>query len=446
MMQLPDRRSSIALFLLICLAVSGCSLPSWMGGKKTEKVKLAGERIAVLPVGTALTPDAELKDVPVTLPPANANAEWPQHSGFLTPATANLAGGAFDHITSATAGDGEEFVSTLIPKPVVAGGMVFAMDAVGNISAHDASDISKVRWQSKGVSEHKKPQIIGGGLAFADGKLYVVSGRGIVAAFDAATGKEIWRKTMHTPLRSAPKVDGGKIFIVSLDNQFFALNAANGEVIWDHRGIEETAEILKSVSPAVSGETVIAPYSSGEIYALSTTDGKEIWSDSLSSREHTQAGLFSGIGGDPLIDGAVVITVSSSNMIAVYALANGQHLWERPIGSLNTPWLAGDYLFVLSNDNTLVCFAKFSGKIKWASKLQDFAKVKEKREPITWRGPVLSDGRLVVVGSTGQLLLVNAADGKVTSKEIPKNIYTGPVVVGGRMYLIGQDAKLYQLQ
>ena len=98
---------------------------------------------------------------------------------------------------------------------MVANGTVFAMDAVGYITAHDAADISNIRWTSKGVSEKNEPQIIGGGLAFDDGKLYVVSGRGIVAAFDAATGNELWRKFLDVPLRSAPRVSGGKLFASS---------------------------------------------------------------------------------------------------------------------------------------------------------------------------------------------------------------------------------------
>jgi len=303
-----------------------------------------------------------------------------------------------------------------------------------------------VRWTSKGLSEKDEPQIIGGGLAFDDGKLYVVSGRGIVGAFDAATGNELWRKFLDVPLRSAPRVSGGKLFVISLDNQLFALNAAGGDIVWSHRGIEETAEIMKSVSPVVSGDIVIAPYSSGELYALSTADGKEIWSDSLASRLHTQAGIFSGIGGDPVIDDQVVIAASASGLMNVHGVATGQHVWERPIGSINTPWVAGDYIYLLASDNTIVCLAKFSGKVKWSSKLQDFDKVKEKRDPITWRGPVMSDGRLIVIGSDGQMLFVNATDGKITVKDLPDNIFTAPVIAGGRMYLIGKDATLYQVQ
>ncbi|MDE3038925.1 MAG: PQQ-binding-like beta-propeller repeat protein, partial [Pseudomonadota bacterium] len=138
---------------------------------------------------------------------------------------------------------------------------------------------------------------------------------------------------------------------------------------------------------------------------------------------------------------------STGNALSVLALATGQHAWDRPIGSLNTPWLAGDYMYLLTTDNTVACFVKYDGRIRWATKLRDFKDEKDKKHPIVWRGPVVTDGRVAVVGSNGQLLLLAAEDGKITAtRDIPENIYTAPIVAGGRMYLIGQDATLYELQ
>ena len=50
----------------------------------------------------------------------------------------------------------------------------------------------------------------GGGVGGGDGRVFATTGYGIVAAFDAATGTEIWRQTMATPLRGAPTVFGNR--------------------------------------------------------------------------------------------------------------------------------------------------------------------------------------------------------------------------------------------
>lgn len=443
------RMRTVLAMTALAFSLAACdSLPSWMGGAAEEKPKLPGERITVLPVDQAFAPDEQLKHLDVALPPANLNAEWPQATGVFNAAGGHLAGGEFSSSDSATAGDGEEFGHTLVPRPVVGGGLVFAMDAAGNISAHDVADIGNVRWESPGLSEEDESDLLGGGLAFADGKLYAVSGHGGVGAFDAATGKALWRAEMSIPFRSAPVVALGRVMAVTIDSQLMAFDANSSKLLWAHRGIDEVTEMMNAVSPAVSGGMVLAPYDSGEIYALGVADGAELWNESLlASRRTLASGIFSGIGGDPVIDNEIAFAVGGGGTLAALHMARGQRLWERPIASLNTPWMAGDFLFVLSSDNTLLCLVKYDGRIRWATKLPSYEEEEERRYPISWRGPVLTGGRLAVAGSHGEMVLVSAATGEIASRvDIADGIVTAPVVAGGKMYLVSRDATLYSLQ
>jgi outer membrane protein assembly factor BamB len=438
-----------SLTLLAMTILPGCShLPSWMGGEKKPIERLPGDRLSVLPPAQSLPVDTAAQALAFTLPEPIDNPSWPQHTGVFTAGTGNIAfTGTLENKTSARAGSGEDFDRPLVPRPVVADGMVFTMDAVGKISAHEAANIDNVKWESAGVSEKHEPSVLGGGMAWQDGNLYATSGRGVIAAFNATTGQELWKKSLRTPFSSAPHVDNGKVFAITSDSQLMALDAKTGESLWSHRGIGETVSLMNSVSPAMSGGDIIVPYSSGEIYALSAADGKVLWNDSLASAMRTLASAnFSGIGGDPVVDGDVVFSVSSGGKLAVFALATGQKVWEKPISSLNTPWVAGDYLFVLTSDNTVICFVKYTGAVRWATKLPSYKNEKEKEDPILWRGPVMISGKLAIVGSNGEMRLLNAADGTSTTKDIPDGIVTAPVVASGRMYLVSQDATLYSLQ
>jgi outer membrane protein assembly factor BamB len=441
-------KRSLLFLLILPGALAACSsMPSWMGGKEDEKPKLEGERKTALEIDTQLKVDDALKNSKPVLPPINANADWAQHSGVMGAASGNLAGGSFDKKSSATAGNGNDFSHTLVPRPVVAGGMVFVMDAAGVISAHDVANIENVKWKSNIVADKDEHDVIGGGFAFDSGVLYAISGQGQVAAINAASGKEIWHKDFSVPLRGSPRVSGDRVIITTIDSQAYALSAKNGDVLWDHRGINETATVMNSVSPTIAGDYALVPYPSGELFALSLRDGKELWSDTLLQIKNPSSVTFTGIGGDPVVDGQVVFATSTNGITTAIDIASGKRLWQQQAASLNTPWLAGDELFLLTIDNTLIDMVKYTGKIRWAASLPSYEDQEKKQHPISWYGPVLVSGKLLVTGSNGKMLEVSPVNGKILeTKSIPGNVFTAPIIAGGRLYMVGQDATLYSFQ
>src|SRR5690606_10726548 len=128
----------------------------------------------------------------------------------------------------------------------------------------------------------------GGGLAVLGSKLYVTSGYRFVAALDSASGAELWRTPVETHFRSAPVATSGAVFAVDVENQVFAYNE-NGVQQWTYQAIAEPARILRSSSPVVVGNNVVVPFSSGELVALRTGTGEEVWKQTLAQSRRTNA-------------------------------------------------------------------------------------------------------------------------------------------------------------
>ena len=142
-------------------------------------------------------------------------------------------------------------------------------------------------------------------------------------------------------MRAAPTVSGGRVFVLTFDNQTFALAASDGRTLWTHTGIQESTNLLGTASPAVSGGTVIIPYSSGEIYALQVENGREIWSDSLAALRRTDPlADIAQIRGLPVIDRGIVYVVSHAGRTVAFDLKRGSRIWEREFGGTETPWAA----------------------------------------------------------------------------------------------------------
>jgi outer membrane protein assembly factor BamB len=263
-------------------------------------------------------------------------------------------------------------------------------------------------------------------------------------ALDPADGKIIWRQNISAPLHSAPTVADGRIFAVTIENELNALSIDDGRKLWSHNGIPEPAGLLGGASPAVEGEVVIAAYTSGELFALRVENGRAVWSDSLASTRSVNAisGL-ADIRGRPVIDHGRVFAVSHSGRMAAIDLRSGDRVWEQDIASSHSPWVAGDYVFVLANDNTVVCLTRKDGKVRWVHQLPRYQDEKAKSDPIRWAGPVLGGNRVIVLSSLGDAVSLAAETGQpVGSQSISGEAFLGPVIAGNTLYLLTDDANL----
>ena len=210
------------------------------------------------------------------------------------------------------------------------------MDGAVQVSAYDAATGDRL-WQVDLKPDDERGNSFGGGVAFWNDRLYVSTGYAQVLALDPADGKVIWRSGVGAPVRSAPTVSDGRVFVVTVDNELVVLAADDGRRLWTHNAIPETASLLGSASPAVEGEVVVAAYSSGEIYALTVETGRPLWSDNLASTRNVNAvSTLADIRGQPVIDRGRVFAASHSGRMAAIDLRSGERAWEQELGSTHS--------------------------------------------------------------------------------------------------------------
>jgi outer membrane protein assembly factor BamB len=459
-------RASLCIVLLTALA--GCSTfdfaSDWFSASKKSKIK--GERISVMSLDESLKPDPALKDTDVLLPAPYRNAEWPQPGGYASNAMYHLeASGSLHQVWEQDAGKGSDNDSRLTAPPVAADGRIFVLDAASHLYVFQASD-GKPLWDkdlsprtadsgfdwtlglmgSDGSVQTAKG--LGGGAAYDEGKIFVATGFGVVHALDAATGKELWKTGLDVPIVDAPTANGGRVFICTQDNHFYALAETDGRKLWDHQGIAESAGVLESTSPAVAGDYVIAPYSSGELFAIRVENGRPAWNDMLTrSGNVTALSELDDIAGRPVVDRNMVFAISHSGIMAAINLDTGDRVWTRDIGGIQTPWVAGDFVYVTTTEGVLLCLARKDGRVKWVHQLQRWQNMKDKEDTIVWSGPVLVSDRLVLVSSDGHAISISPYTGQLIGRvEIPDGTYISPVVANGTLYLLTNSAELVALR
>lgn len=432
------RRLAQAGTLACAMVLAGCGLADlWI---YDDQAPLPGERIAVMDLEGGLQADRRLRDLEVRLPAPWVNEEWPQVGGYPSHAMHHLAlGEGITEVWRASIGAGASGGRRIFAQPVVGDGRLFAMDAQSNVSAFDAASGQRL-WQVSLAPEGESAGAVGGGLGYWNGALYATTAYGLVHRLSPSDGSEVWSRNLGLPLRPPPTIFDGLVYVVTNDNTLYALDVASGAEAWNHAGIAEVSLLLNAAAPAVSGAIVVVPFSSGELYALRTQNGVVAWGDSLiRTGRISPVGDINDITGEPVIDRGMVFALSHSGRMAAIDQRTGVRLWETNFGGLSMPWVAGDFLFVVTLDAEVVALTREDGRIRWVHQLERYVRPDraQSRGVVVWYGPVLAGDRLVLVSSEREAVSLSPYTGEMLgSVDLPGAAAVPPLVADEMLYIL----------
>ncbi|MFW2830043.1 PQQ-binding-like beta-propeller repeat protein [Sphingomonas sp. ID0503] len=439
----PMKRVGVSL--AIVLALGGCGL---FGGKedKRPKTPVIGKRVPILSGESAAEVDKALEGTQVVVPPPATNDAWAQSGGNAAKSMGhpNL-GLPLGQAWSVSIGKGGNNRARLAAGPVVAENRVYTIDTTATVRAFTVANGSTV-WETQLADGKTKdnPSLFGGGVAYEDGKVFATNGVGQVAALEASTGKVLWKVRPAGPLRGAPTLAFGNVFVVTQDNQLFALSAADGSQVWNASAAGATAGVFGVAAPAAGQGTIVAGFSSGELNAYRYENGRSLWQDSLSRTSiSTAVAALADVDADPVIDNGVVYAVGQGGRMVALELTTGQRQWEINLAGIRTPWVAGDWLFVITDDARLMCIARATGKVRWISILPRWDNEKKKKGYIGWTAPVLAGGRLILASSDGRMANIDPETGSIQNEvKVKGSVSLSPVVANDTLFILTDDGRL----
>lgn len=452
------------------LAAAGCgsnpvsAVTGIFGGDDDEEEDNAPEeddRISILALNEQLKADPRYAGAAVSVPPSYVNASWPQPGGEADHTLHHIAATLdFETIWKTDVGAASARAQLTSP-PIVVNDRIFVIDAESTVTSFSKENGERLwtkelapeieeRFRLRELFRGPNPAQIGfgGGVAFDNGRVFVTSGFGFVAALDALTGEELWRHKTNAAVRTPPTAYREKVYFTTNTNEFIALNQETGEKEWSFQSFEEAARFLSSSSPAAAGDLVVAPFSSGEIVAFLADNGRAAWTETMVQQSRlTPLASLNDIAGSPVIDRGLVYVVSHGGRLAAIDIRSGQIAWETSVASLQMPWVAGDFIYVVSIDGELACISRSDGGVIWVTQLRRYKKEKKKKGRITWAGPVLAGDHLVLVSSRGEIVKVRPEDGEIAGTgKFDDGSVISPVVADQRVYVLTQDGKLIAMQ
>lgn len=282
----------------------------------------------------------------------------------------------------------------------------------------------KQRWKISVGTGHASPVVSGG-------RVYLISRQGeqeVVAAYDLATGKTIWRDAypvayqMNPAARghgkgpkSTPVISQGRLYTLGITGVISAYQAANGRLEWRKdfaREYKQTSPLYgTAISPVVDRGLLIAHiggHNQGALVALDATTGAVKWKWAGDGPGYASP-VVAEVGGV-----RQVITQSQANIIGVNE-ATGELLWKIPFTTdydqnIVTPVVRGDLLIISGLNKGVTAYRLQRGAGGWSP-----AQVWQNKEVSMYMNSPVASGNLLFGFShrnKGQYFCLDLASGK----------------------------------
>lgn len=304
--------------------------------------------------------------------------------------------------------------SKMIAAPVISDGKIFTLDEKNKLSAYDVTykriwSVALDNVHTKSDSHYK------GGMIYNDGKLYLTNSTRELVVVDAKIGVVLWRYTMPDVSKSQPVLYKNIILVMTISNDLYAFDKNTGALLWQNDGLQETLAASRDIAPVVHDGKVLIGYSSGQFVAINANNGEEIWEINLSREGENIPGFIPvSLESQPIVEGQNVYLTSGNGFLFKINLADGQILWQKKIHDIQSMNKAGNTLFVTTNAMQVAAVSEKDGAIVWATNLFVDPKNTSKKL-VQLLTPVVINDQLFVGASDGKLYQFAARDGKLTN-------------------------------
>ncbi|MFN7662486.1 MAG: PQQ-binding-like beta-propeller repeat protein [Alphaproteobacteria bacterium] len=397
-----------------------------------------------MPTTVSLEKDPEAESIEVTIEDPVANMDWPQPDYNAAHKMPHVEAGDLKNLVWKTSiGQGNTSTGFLLSTPLIENDTIFTLDTEGYVKAKSLQT-GKDIWRHRLEMKNRKENCSGGGISLGDGKVFAAFSSADVVALNNSTGEVIWQTTLAHSIRSAPTYYKGFLYLITKNNRLICLSAASGEKIWQQEGSEHSCALVGGGAPALQYDTLIAPYSSGEIYALKRENGFPLWAESLSAlRVFSSASMVSHIKASPVIDQDMIIALSQSGRMVGMEYRSGNIIWEREIRGTSTPVVHGSFIFMVTTDHQALCLVRDSGKIVWVTKLPGYGTNINTSSKLSYAGPVLAGHKLLICGSEGKAFFLKPATGEMINQiNLPGPCYLPPIVANKVAYFLTESGTL----
>ena len=302
----------------------------------------------------------------------------------------------------------------------------------------------------------------------------VASGDGIVASFDAASGRElwraqagkalaagvgsdagfaavvttsnelitfdkgreVWRQKLGTSSYTAPLVAGGKVFVLGADLAISAFELADGKKLWSQKKSTEALTLRQSGVLLMVSDTLVSS-ASGRLLGINPLDGNVRWSTPIATARGTnEIERLVDLVGRVSNNSEVVCARAYRVSVGCVNTLRGNLLWTKP--AVGQEGVQGDArtLFGAESDGKVIAWNRGNGERLWQT---------EQLLNRNLSAPAVLEKAIAVGDSTGWVHFLSKTDGSPLNRLATDGsaMAVAPVVVGNTLVVVTRNGGVF---
>lgn len=325
-----------------------------------------------------------------------------------------------DVVWTSQVGDGSGSKYFLL-VPAIGSGRIYAADSYGEVAAFDLAtgdDIWQAQvgevesagfWSSLQFWKSRDNGFVSGAIGQGDGVVMLGTTQGDVFALDDLSGNLLWRSRVSSEVIAPPQTNGDVVVLQTLDGKLIALDRESGERRWSYDTQVPVLTLRGASPPVFAGELVICGFPNGRVVALRANGGEPVWEQRIALPQgRSELDRMVDIDGTPLVEDGVLYVASYQGRIKALRLTDGSPLWERELSSHQSIASGLEQLYVVGKDDQVAALDRRTSTPAWQSDLL-------KRRGLT--SPTVVDNFVVVGDAEGYVHVFTQSEGRMVARD-----------------------------
>ena len=343
---------------------------------------------------------------------------------------------------SSSVGDGiGDFYSQL--QPVVEEDHIYAAARDGDVTAFDRNSgetLWSVDLADLPINADKRSARLSGGLVSRYGKLFLGSENGVVYALNEANGEVLWQTTVPGEVVASPAVEDGRVVVLTTSGRLMALDTDEGKLQWTLSEEQPPLTLRSASTPVITNGAVLYGRADGKVGIALLSNGQPVRQSKVADpRGATELDRMVDVDASPLIAGDELYAIAYNGQLMARKLMTGDEVWKRKYSGYRDMAVTGNAIVLTDSRSHLFAVDRRNGLELWSN---------TQLENRTVTAPVVLGDYVVVGDVEGYLYWLDRTDGSIKAMQQldSSGLYAAPLVEGDTLYVQSRDGKLYALK